>query len=416
MSISDVEKRSDDDVGPPPNGGTKAWTQAIMGHLVAMNTWGFLTSFGAFQTYYQSTILKTSSPSDIAWIGSFQLFLIFAVGAFAGRALDAGLFRPVYISGCLLLLLGVFMTSLASNYWQIFLSQALCSGLGSGLMFTPSIGLVATYFSTKKVFIMAFYLTGAGTGGMVFPAVVSHLLPRIGFPSTMRVLGYIMLGTSALTISLFRTRLPPRTTGPLVEWGAFKERTYVLYVTGMWFNFFALYFAFFYVGAYGRTIIGLPYKSAINLLITTNGVGILARLIVSLIATKWTGPINAVIPFALISAILLYTWTAVQSTAGLYTFAVLYGFSSNGVQGLWPGGLSSLTADDSKLGARMGMAFTLASVALLTGPPVGGALISLNNGEYLYAQIWAGSCLVVGSCFLIAARVAKTGFVAVAKA
>lgn len=27
------------DPGPPPDGGVRAWTQVLMGHLVIMNTW-----------------------------------------------------------------------------------------------------------------------------------------------------------------------------------------------------------------------------------------------------------------------------------------------------------------------------------------------------------------------------------------
>nr|POF17925.1 aspyridones efflux protein apdf [Quercus suber] len=403
MSIQQNEKPSDDP-GPPPDGGVTAWTQAIMGHLVAFNTWGFLASFGTFETFYQSDVLSSSSSSDIAWIGSFQLFLIFAVGSFAGRALDAGHFRMVYVVGCVLLVLGVFMTSLCRSYWQFFLAQALCAGLGSGLMFTPAIGLVATYFSKKKVFILAFFLTGAGTGGMVFPAIVSQLLSRIGFPWTMRVLGFIMLGINVLTIAMFRTRLPPRKSGSLVDWAAFKEPTYVLYIAGMWFNFFALYFAFYYIGTFARNEIGLSYQSSVNLLITVNGVGIVARLLIAYVATEWISPVTAIIPCALVSAILMYSWSAVTSAGGLYAFAVLYGMSSNGVQGLWPGGLSSMILDDNKIGTRMGMGFTIASTALLTGPPVGGALIAKDNGHYLYAQMWAGSSLVLGSCFLAVAR------------
>nr|POE64894.1 putative gmc-type oxidoreductase [Quercus suber] len=382
--------KTNNDPGPPPDGGLSAWTQAVMGHLVAFNTWGFLASFGTFETFYQSDILSSNSPSDIAWIGSFQLFLIFAIGSIAGRALDAGYFRPVYIMGCVLLILGVFMTSLCHSYWQIFLAQALCAGLGSGLMFTPAIGLVATYFSQKKVFVLAFFLTGAGTGGMVFPALVSHLLPKIGFPWTMRVLGFIMLGTSMLTIVFFRSRLPPRKSGNLVDWAAFRDPTYVMYIAGMWFNFFALYFAFYYIGTFARDEIGLSYQSSVNLLITVNGVGIIGRLVIAYIATKWTSPVTAIIPCALVSAILMYSWSAVTSTGGLYAFAVLYGMASNGVQGLWPGGLSSMILDDSKIGTRMGMGFTIASTALLTGPPVGGALIAKDNGKYLSATV--GDC------------------------
>lgn len=390
-------------VGPPPDGGTLAWTQAVMGHLVAFNTWGFLASFGAFQSYYESDILSSNSASEIAWIGSLQLFLIFAVGTISGRALDAGLFRPVYISGCILLVVGVFCTSVSHTYWQVFLAQGLCAGLGCGLMFTPAIGLVATYFSTKKVFVLAFFLTGSGTGGIVFPVIFGQLLNRIGFAWTVRVLGFVMLVTSALTIALFRTRLPPRKAGALIDVSAFRERVYVLYIAGMWFNFFALYFAFYFISAFARNVIGLSYESSLHLLITTNGVGIISRLAVAYVATKWIQPITAVIPCALIAAVLMYSWAAVDDSAGLYAFAVLYGIASNGLQGLWPGGLSSLIVDDSKIGTRMGMAFTIVSTALLTGSPVGGALVAMNNGRYLYAQMWAGSSLVLGSCLLLLA-------------
>jgi len=39
------------DPGPPPDGGVLAWTQAACGWLCIMNTWGFVNSFGAFQTH-----------------------------------------------------------------------------------------------------------------------------------------------------------------------------------------------------------------------------------------------------------------------------------------------------------------------------------------------------------------------------
>lgn len=71
----------------------------------------------------------------------------------------------------------------------------------------------------------------------------------------------------------------------------------------------------------------------------------------------------------------------------MYVFAVLYGVFSNGVQGLRPSTLSSLTPDLSKTGIRIGMGFSIVSFACLTGPPLGGALIAKVDG-YLGAKIW----------------------------
>ncbi len=44
--------------------------------MLFFNTWGFLASFGVFQTYYESGELFQRSSSDISWIGSIQAFLV----------------------------------------------------------------------------------------------------------------------------------------------------------------------------------------------------------------------------------------------------------------------------------------------------------------------------------------------------
>lgn len=81
------------DPGPPPDGGLKAWTQALSGHLIVCNTWGYIVSFGVFQTYYVGAL--GHPPSDISWVGSVQIFLLFFIGTFSGRVskLQSNCFR-----------------------------------------------------------------------------------------------------------------------------------------------------------------------------------------------------------------------------------------------------------------------------------------------------------------------------------
>jgi len=233
------------DPGPPPDGGRLAWTQAAMGHLVIFTTWGYVSSYGAFQSYYVEAL--GHPPSDISWVGSVQIFLLFFISTFTGRAMDAGLFRPVFAAGLFLQLLGVFMTSLSTKYWQLFLAQGICTGIGNGMQFSPTMSLISTYFTTHKTLAIAIAAAGTATGGMLFPGLVEALLPRIGFAWTIRVLGFIMLPIGLISLSLLKTRLPPRKSGPLVEWRAFKEPPFVLFVSGMFFVFWSLYFAVYYV-------------------------------------------------------------------------------------------------------------------------------------------------------------------------
>ncbi|KAL6721383.1 hypothetical protein ACLMJK_000486 [Lecanora helva] len=405
--LSRTTTRISVDPGPPPDGGIEGWTQALMTHLVVFNTWGYIASFGVFQTYYVGALHRP--PSAISWLGSVQIFLLFFVGTFSGRATDYGLFRPTLFVGSLLQLLGVFMTSLSTKYWHVFLAQGICTGLGNGFLFCPSLSLLSTYFSKKRSFALGLGACGSATGGLVFPVIFQQLLPKIGFPWTVRVMGFVILALQAVTLAFSKPRLPPRKSGALVEWKAFSELPYTLFAVGMFLNFWGLYFAFYYVGSFGRNILGITETDSINNLLILNGVGIFGRLIPAQLADRYFGPLNTLIPFAFATGLLLYCWAAVTSKGGLIAFAVMYGLFAAGIQSLFPATLSSLTTDLKKAGVRMGMVFSVISFACLTGPPIAGALIQRRHGGYLYAQIFAGTVLVAGCATLVASRAAKKG-------
>lgn len=163
---------------PPPDGGWHAWAQVISGHFVVAVTWGYSASFGVFQSHYEATLPE--SASEISWIGGFQIFCLLFISTVSGRATDAGLAWPVVAAGALLLVLGTFMTSLATEYWQIFLAQGLCVGIGQGLMWLPSVTIISTYFVRRRVLAVTTAATGTSTGGIIFPAMVQHLIPKIG--------------------------------------------------------------------------------------------------------------------------------------------------------------------------------------------------------------------------------------------
>ncbi|KAF3032073.1 hypothetical protein E8E12_001051 [Didymella heteroderae] len=396
------------DPGPAPDGGLTAWTQVFCTHLTIFTTFGFFTSFGVYQTYYEKEL--GIAPSTISWIGSIQVFFLFGIGAFSGRATDAGLFRPVYIAGAIFQLVGIFTMAESTKLWQLFLSQGVCLGIANGLQFCPSMALVSTYFVKRRAFALGFTALGSCTGGVVFPVVVQQCLPRLGFPWTIRIIGFIMLALNVITISLYRTRLPPRRTGPIFDWASFREAPYSLYCTGMFFNFWGLYFAFFYVGSYGRNILGVSYQQSINLLLVQVCMGFIFRLLPTYYADK-IGSLNTLIPFAFICGIMMYGWIGVHSVGSLYAFAVLYGSASAVIQALWPACIGSMsrTPDMKKTGIRMGMAFTIVSFSSFTGPPLAGALIQQHGGNYTYANIWAGTSFFVGGALLVATRFALVG-------
>ncbi|KAL2129356.1 hypothetical protein VTI74DRAFT_7905 [Chaetomium olivicolor] len=335
---------------PPPDGGMQAWIAVACTHLVVMNTWGIVNSFGLFQTHYTTAL--GHPPSDISWIGSIQIFLLFFVGALTGRLTDAGYFRHVFALGVAFQILGIFTTSAATQYWQ--------------------------------------------------------LLPTQGFPATMRAIGYVQVATFAVAFVGLKPRIPPRRSGQWVEWRAFREGEYTLYALGGFSFFLGLYFAFYYIASFSRDIIGMSYTDSLNLLLVINGVGLPGRLIPNHLADR-LGAINVFVPTVGIAGICMFCWMAVKSPPGLYVWCCFYGMVGGGIQSLFPAGLSSLTTDIQKAGVRMGMAFTIVSFATLAGPPIAGAVITASGGSYYGAQAFAGATLALGTVLMAAARTVKKG-------
>ena len=72
-----------------PDGGFTAWLMVFGAWWISFSTFGmnppqernefngsgFVNSFGVFETYYTTHQLASNTPSDIAWIGSFQVTL-----------------------------------------------------------------------------------------------------------------------------------------------------------------------------------------------------------------------------------------------------------------------------------------------------------------------------------------------------
>jgi MFS family permease len=119
---------------------------------------------------------------------------------------------------------------------------------------------------------------------------------------------------------------------------------------------------------------------------------------------------NLMIPLSLIAGLILLAWAGVTNHSGILVFDVFYGVFMAAAQGMLPPSLGSLTSDLSKMGVRIGMVFSILGFAILIGNPLAGALISVDGGKYLYAQMYAGSALVLGVVFLAAARVVVTGW------
>lgn len=229
----------------PPDGGLRAWLQVLAALLINCMCWGYPSSFGVYQLHYVETLGLPAS--QVSWVGSTQVLLTMAICTISGRLTDAGYTRHCVVSGCLLAVLGTFMVSLAHEYWQIFLAQGVCTGLGLGLAFMPSVTTASSYFKKNRAFALAIAATGTSFGSLIFPSIIQYLIPQVGFPWAVRCAAFAAMVICTIAVLLQRPYLRPRKAGPIVEWAAFRELPYSLFALGAFLNHYVLYFGLFYV-------------------------------------------------------------------------------------------------------------------------------------------------------------------------
>ena len=125
---------------------------------------GLVLCFGAFQSFYQAQLLHEYSPSAISWIGTTEVFLLNVVGFLTGPLFDLGYHDALLFSSSGIVVFAVMMLSLSTKFYQIFLSQGICLGVGSGILNVPSLALVAGSFTTKRPLAVTLVTAGSAIG------------------------------------------------------------------------------------------------------------------------------------------------------------------------------------------------------------------------------------------------------------
>lgn len=337
------------------------------------------------------------------------------VGVLAGPIFDMGYFRALVVSGSVLLVFGMMMTSLATEYYQVFLAQGIIVGLAGGCLFVPSVAIVATYFDKKRAFATGLAACGSSIGGVIYPIIFHDLQPKIGFAWATRVIGFIAMATCILSVSIMKPRVMPKSRRSLFDFAALRETPLLFFAAASFIGFMAVYVPFFYLPVYSIGKANASENFAFYFLPILNAASTPGRVLPNFFADK-TGPLNMLIPCTLFSAILALCWIRIENIPGLIVFAILYGFFTGTFVSLPPATVASLSPDLRKVGTHMGMVFGIASLGVLVGLPLAGLLLNIQSVQYVHAQIFGGILLAFSGLLMAFARIAKVGTVIRAKA
>ncbi|KAH0591409.1 hypothetical protein H2248_001487 [Termitomyces sp. 'cryptogamus'] len=384
-----------------PDGGWRAWLVVMGAMCNVFSTFGFVNSWGTFQAYYQQGILKDTSPSNIAWIGSIQYSLVFLPGIFVGRLFDLGYFRSILSTSSVLLIAATFLVAQCTRYWHFVLCQGIVIGIAAGGIFGPTIAIIGHWFHRRRGLAMGWVSVGSSLGGTLLPIAANKLIAAVGFPWTMRIIGFILIITLGVANLTLKRRLPPvNVAGGLLNLQAFKYAPFTAYCSSAFFSFLGIYTVLTYVSVSALEL-GISESLSFYLLSMANASSIFGRLLSGLLSDR-CGPGNIVIPFTAVAGILTYAWPFARTQRELMAVAIIYGFSSGGYISLMTNPIMSLGVTDD-IGRRIGMFMSILSLGALAGPPISGA-INTASGGFEVVGYYAGSMVMIGVALMLLTR------------
>ncbi|GBF62160.1 aspyridones efflux protein [Trichophyton mentagrophytes] len=419
VSFEDREGSLEAVSGTPPNGGRNAWMQVMGACVLTQNTWGLVMAHGAFQASYSQTILPTTSQSALSWIGSIQAFFIFFVGIFSSKAVGSSHFHHVTVAGLIVQLLGLVMTSISTKYYQFFLSEGVCVGIGSGLLFAPGITIAASYFSTKRPLAIAVATSGAAIGGIVFPIVSYWLIVAVGFPWAVRIITSLVLLASGSTLYTLQPYHPsiPQKGGPFITFGGFKDASYCTYVVAAILGLIGGFVPFFYIPVYGlalglRTELTSYFVSALNMAALIGGFSL------TVLASR-LGNLNTAVLFSNVCGIVLISLVLAVDPVGVIIGSLFYALVAGYQLVLLFTAMASINVDTSPRCSQGRAALIFGSFGALLGTPIAGGILSKQDSNahsmnprdwnFTLTLLFSGGLIFLGGVFLAVTRVLKSG-------
>lgn len=304
-----------------------------------------------------------------------------------------------------LLVVAMMLTSLCTQFYQFILCQGVLLGLSCGLIFAPAFSVVGHYFFKRRAMAMAYASTGSPIGGTVFPVVLTKLIrdPRVGFPWAQRACGFVSLFLLLIAAVTIRPTSMRRKGGSLIVLDAFKNPAFSLQVAGLFMVVLGFWTPYFYIANYALDH-GMSPSLASYLFAVLNAGSFAGRMVGGTFAAR-LGQFNVVALSCYASAVLLFCWLRITSSAGLVALAVLFGATSGTVIALMMSTMAHCAPHPSLIGAYVGQATFVIGFAGLAGTPITGALID-GYGGYARGIVFSGSVMMAGAVIFTFARYA----------
>ena len=308
-----------------------------------------------------------------------------------------GILRPV-LFGSVMVGLGALLASRAESPTSLFVANGVLIGLlGKSAMIAPLVANATRWFDRRRGLAVAIIASGQGVAGAIWPPIVRYMNDAVGWRGTYYYFGLLALVTMVPLAFVLKPK-PPVSSHDTATKTITNGRHQVLgwsasTVTAlMWIAVIgcctAMAMPIVHLVSYA-TDLGHPSIRAAEVLSVLFAAGFVSRIAFGILSDR-IGPMVTLLIGSSCQAIMLATFSVVQSLPGLYLAALLFGLGFSGIMPCYPL-IIRLLFPAGQAGWRIASQYLFAALGMALGGWLGGVVFDLT-GSYADA-------FLVGVCF-----------------
>lgn len=131
--------------------------------------------------------------------------------------------------------------------------QGVLFGLTVAFGTHVALSIAGQAFKQQRALAMGIVAGGSSAGGVCFPIIFSHLVPRIGFGWSMRITGLVFLCGYAVVIGITRPMIPGKrlkSARDILDFNGFRDIRYNTLAIANVIGNLGLYVPYYYLGMY----------------------------------------------------------------------------------------------------------------------------------------------------------------------
>lgn len=375
-----------------------------------------------------NTPFTGATPAQIDLIGTLSIALMTIGAPFATTWIKQYPPRNVIWASGVVYSGSLILASFSQALWQFILTQGCLLGIGTCLIYMPSVTVAPTWFSLHRGLAMGIILAGTGVGGVAWPLAFRYLIDSVGFRNTLRItagISFVLVTCSGAFMRWPANQLArieaenaalSRSSNifrlPRVDWRVARSRKFLAHALGAALQSAAYYTPVFFFASFARTL-GYSQATSANFIAISNAANAIGKVVIGHAADRM-GRLNTLLVTTLISSIsVLALWlpsclsTTQLSGSNLFiAFTILYGIFASAYVALFPTSLVELFGVQNFASVN-GLLYMIRGFATLIGTPVAGVLIRGHGQKDVGPRTYENTSIMVG-VLLVAATLAVT--------